>query len=285
MSKLQQAIQKLNRDREQQPAATESTASDFETRSKPIARTGNFVPNKSVSLELDQLVRSGLVAPEEAAATIAEQFRAVKRPLIDVARLGESTSEPLSNVLLVSSAQAGDGKTFSTFNLALSISREKDIPVLVIDGDVLSPKLSDALGAANAPGLIDYLNNPTDPVDNFMIDLADFGITFLPAGTQSMHAHELLASRKMTALMQELSERHPGMILIDAPPLLGTNEARILAKNAGQVLLVVAAGVTQQSSVVEAASLIDNSKPLNVLLNKQSGSISRYANYGGGGRS
>jgi protein-tyrosine kinase len=169
----------------------------------------------------------------------------------------------------VASALPGAGKTFCALNLAASISLERELNVLLIDADVAKPHISYALGMSEFPGLIDVLEDESNMVEDFLIrtDLND--IQLLPAGRKHSQATELLASGRMAALVDELSRRYPDRIIVmDSPPLLITSEAQALAQQVGQIALVVESGKTGQQELKETIETLDQSKPINVILNK-----------------
>lgn len=285
MGKIQQALQKLNQDTSRRPSRRVGGLDDATTVADNIESPAmRSQAGKTISLTDKELQMAGVLPPESVVDMVAEQFRAVKRPLIDNAMRVEDDGDVAPNVLMVTSAQQGEGKTFCTFNLASSIAREKDLPVTVIDGDVLSPKLSYALGVEDSPGLMDYLHEQNVNLNDLTYRLEGHSVTFLPAGPPNTHAHELLASKKMERLIRDISSNTPGIVILDSPPILGANEARVLARHVGQILLVVAAGITPQTTIIEAVNLLDTDRPLNVLLNKKAGRPARYTTYGSYGR-
>jgi receptor protein-tyrosine kinase len=115
-------------------------------------------------------------------------------------------------------------------------------------------------------------------------------LTLLPAGTPHARATEVLASERMRGLLKEMAERYPDRIIIfDSPPLLAASEACVLAGAMGQVVLIVEAGKTTQTTVKEALHRIESSNVVGVLLNKGvppgSGDYGYGYGYGYGSRS
>jgi protein-tyrosine kinase len=217
----------------------------------------------------EDLIRSGLLAPLDHALPISDEFRRIKRPLLDNVNKSVGQAEDHMNVIMVASAQPGAGKTFCSLNLAASISLERELKVLLIDADVAKPHISSALGMSEFPGLIDILEDEANSVEDFLIctDLND--ILVLPAGRKHPQATELLSSVRMAELIDELSRRYPDRIIVmDSPPLLITSEARALAQQAGQIALVVESGKTGHQDLTEALENLDQSKPINAILNK-----------------
>src|SRR5690606_17848643 len=101
--------------------------------------------------------RGGLLAPVDQAVSVADEFRRIKRPLIGNAIRSRPGAAANQNVIMIASGLPGAGKTFCSVNLAVSISLERDLNVLLVDADVAKPHISRAFGLENAPGLIDLL--------------------------------------------------------------------------------------------------------------------------------
>ncbi len=202
----------------------------------------------------------------------------------------DATWRPLpdGNLVMVTSALPGDGKTFTSLNLALSIARERDSSVLLIDADIAKGHVSELLNIRDRPGLTDLLENPhADPAD-FVLPTDVDGLRIMAAGRRGDQVPELLASQRMRSIISELGARNRERVIIfDSSPLLATNESQVLAKLVGQVLMVVRANGTPRPAVEEAVALLDRSKAISLVLN-QTRTIfglgthySGYYNYGG----
>ena len=192
-------------------------------------------------------------------------------------------------LLMMTSALPGEGKTFSTLNLALSLARERDLEILVVDADVAKPQVSGLFNMDTAPGLLEALTDDSVDIESLILRTDVPGLHFLPAGRcEGDVATELLASARMQETVLRL-ESHASnrVVLFDSPPLLLTNEARVLTSLVGQVILVVRAGVTPQQAVLEAIGYIGEDKPIGLVLNQSKanapGSYYGYGAYGYGG--
>jgi capsular exopolysaccharide synthesis family protein len=187
---------------------------------------------------------------------------------------------------MVASALSGEGKTFTSVNLCLSIARERDWSVVLVDADSSKPHLTRLFSAENEPGLIELLRNPELSFEDIVMPTDIPGLSLLPAGASDAHASELLASRRMKELCQQISSSDVGrMIVFDSSPLLLTTEAIALASQVGQVLMVVRANSTEQQSVLAALDKLDPEKATNCVLNRTSGadrseSYGYYGDYG-----
>jgi len=222
---------------------------------------------RRVELDLDALARAGIVTPSAARSRIADQYRVVKRPLIRNAVGKGASTIAHGNLIMVTSALAGEGKSFTSVNLAMSIAAELDHTVMLVDADVARPSVLRMLGLPPAPGLLDVLEQ-SDDLSNVLLRTNIDKLTLLPSGTPHPRATELLASDAMTQLLAEISTRYADRIVIfDSPPLLLTTEARVLASHMGQVVVVVQAEKTSQSEVQNALATIEACPVRLMLLN------------------
>ncbi len=241
-------------------------------RSRPAYKPLNF----------SSMEHSGFITPEMARCQLSEEFRKIKRPLIKNAFGSSSSLVERGNLIMVTSAVAGEGKTYTAINLALSMALEMDHTVLLVDADVLRPTIFKKLGINDDPGLADYLKVASLSVADVMYRTNIDDFVLMPAGMYSAQSVELLASARMVQLVNELAERYSDRVIIfDAPPLLLSNEAKILADMVGQIVMVVEAATTSQSQVLEALDDIRD-KSVCMVLNKCSfidSSASYYKHY------
>jgi protein-tyrosine kinase len=242
---------------------------------------------KYVEIDTKELLAQGLLAPETRGARLADEYRSVKRPLLRNACAPEDLGVSRSNLWLVSSAISGEGKTFTCMNLCLSVAREKDWNVVLVDGDCKKPQLTHLFGADGEPGLMDLLHDKSLEFDSVVMPTNIPGLSILPAGKRDEHASELLASARMGKLCEKIATQDPKrIVLFDSPPLLLTEEAPVLATQVGQILLVVQANRTPQRAVLEARDRLDPEKAINLLLNQADAreNSSVYGGYGGYGQ-
>ncbi len=247
--------------------------STMHVASQPYTRRQFGDASRLIHLNMEELRSIGLIAPEFQEHDLAQQYRTVKRPLIKAAfepletAAGE-VARP-SRAIMVSSALPGDGKTFTSLNLAISLAREQDISVLLVDGDVAKPHLSRVLGTFEKEGLFDVLADAGRPVTDVVLPTSVPGLSFLPVGTRAESMTELLASVRMQRVVEELVRLDPQLLLVvDSSPILVTSGSRVLASLFGQVLMVVRAGVTPQNAVTEALQILGEGAPIKLLLNE-----------------
>ena len=222
----------------------------------------------TVNLDLQRLQASGFLVPAMVRSEIAREFRDIKRPLLKNARLEEG-APARGNVIMVTSALPGEGKTFCAINLAMSIAMEVDSHVLLVDADVLRPTILKTLGVPPAPGLMDLLADSSADISTFLLRTNVPKLTVLPSGGSEGNSTELLASAAMERLLDELSTRYADrIVVVDSPPLLLTTESRVLASRVGQIVMVVEAFRTSQASVAQGFAAVEQCPLVYAVLNK-----------------
>ncbi|MBK8184113.1 MAG: AAA family ATPase [Candidatus Competibacteraceae bacterium] len=247
-----------------------------------VASVGAPVVNKrtqrSITLDIEKIRGAGLLVPDARHSRIKEEYRHIKRPLLmNIDGKGAIKSEQ-SNLIVVTSAQPGEGKTFTACNLALSIASERNRTVLLVDADVVRPSVGKTLGFEVELGLVDFLIDDQLELADVLVNTSMPSLAVLPAGSKHHLSAELLAGDNMRRLTSEMSQRYPDRVIIfDAPPLLATTEAVILANLMGQVILVIEAERTSQSLVKEALALLSSNQMVGFVLNKaRDGLVSDY---------
>ena len=238
-------------------------------------------PAKRMTLNMDALRARGYLPEAGRDQQFADHYRRIKRPLIDRAMSGvTAVGEP--RVIMITSALPGDGKTFTSINLALNMALERDISVLLMDCDVARRHVSDIVGLHDEPGLLDALVDESLNVESLVVQTNLGGLSILPAGRRAEATAELLSSNRMRQILANLCTRNPRrVLLLDSPPLLITNEGRTLARMAGQIVLVVRAGHTPRQAVQDAIALFDAQQSGGIILNQvQASPEEGYYGYG-----
>lgn len=232
-----------------------------------------------VYVDIDLLERSGMVAPSENYTQIKEEYRYIKRPLLNNAFGEQSGNNNRSNLILVSSTFPGEGKTFTAINLAISMVLEQDRTVLLVDADVINPSICSRLNIEPHPGLLDYLAGEAS-VSDIILSTNIPRLKVVTAGTRHHHSNEMLASEKMKQFMYELSTRYSDRIVVfDSAPVLGASETNVLAQMTGQAVLVVEEERTTHSQLERAISMLPPSTSTGLVLNKSKSSRREYYGY------
>jgi protein-tyrosine kinase len=241
--------------------------------------------SRHFSLDLAKLQISGFVTPTGGRTHISEEFRVIKRPLLLKAfATGEEHIES-GNLIMVTSAKPGEGKTFMAINLAMSIASERDLHVLLVDADVQRPSIFQVLGVPPQKGLLDLLTDPTLTPPDVLVRTNVRNLSLMAAGTPSPATTELLASQKMITLMRDIASRyHDRIVIFDAPPVLASSEPSVLALHVGQTVLVVEAGKTGRRAVDQTLTHISACPHISIVFNKaeKSSGNDEFGGYGYG---
>lgn len=222
-----------------------------------------FRSDRAVRIDMPALQAVGLVAPVDEERQIAAEYRIIKRPLL-TGMTGENRLR-LGNIVVVTSALPGEGKTFTAINLARSLALERDRKVVLVDGDVAKAHLTHLFGLDGEPGLLD-LSAAGREFDETIVKTDHPALYVLPAGNKNAEATEILRSERTGSLLASLAADPRRIVVIDAPPLLVTSEASVVASLAGQVVLVVKAAETPQEAVMRAIETIADDLPVSLVL-------------------
>jgi len=224
---------------------------------------------RSIEFDFVHLQELGLITAGGGRTLLMEDFRIIKRPLIKRAFAPRTPGERPGNLIMITSSLSGEGKTFCSVNLAMSIAMELDHTVLLVDADVARPSVMRTLGLPAQRGLMDILLDDQVDMGDVMLRTNVNGLSLLPAGSANPRATELLASQTMSTLVEEIAHRYPDRIVIfDSPPLLLTTEAHVLAAHMGQIVVVVEAEATTQHALKDSLRQLEGLSDVNLLYNK-----------------
>jgi len=207
----------------------------------------------------------------------AEQFRTLRTRLYQLRDVS-----PVKRVL-VTSAVAGEGKTFVATNLSQAIARERDRKVLLVDGDLRSPRLHLPLGAPLSPGLTEYLRDQATEADIIQHG-QDGNLCFIAGGNGAgSNASELLSNGRLQKLLDRVAPLFD-WVIVDSPPCLPVADASVLAGCVDGVLLVVRSKSTSSAMAQKARQELRKSNVIGVVLNflEEVDSYGGYSSYGYG---
>jgi protein-tyrosine kinase len=242
------------------PAAEEATAADEAQNPVEI----EMVP-VDATVDRQWLAAAGYLDPASGRPALLEQLRPIGRALTAQAFAPEAGRR--DRLILISSAGAGEGKSFTAVNLALALAQEDGQAVSLIDGDPRTAGSARALGLQPEPGLTDALQGAAlgPLVGATGLD----GFWFLAPGRPWAAMTPALASRRMAELVRELLAREPrGLVVIDGPPLLAGTAGAALALFAGQVVLVIAAGRTSEQAIDASLERLGEREKVRFVLNR-----------------
>jgi protein-tyrosine kinase len=246
----------------------QAVAQSQSSQEAPI-KSNKVVSNAKIILDLEMLAQKGFVSTDARRQMINEEYRVIKRKLLDNAFGPLSRSLKNSNIIMVTSARQGEGKTFTAINLALSIALEQDKTVLLVDADVLRPNVMKTLELKNEQGLMEYLLGEKEDISEVMCRTNLDKLRIITAGKSHHLSAELLASERMFAAVEEFANRYTDrIVIVDTPPLLGINETAILANLAGQALVVTEEFKTKLVDIENAVKHLKPEMAIGFIINK-----------------
>ena len=279
MSIVEKAAEKL---RTQRPAEQPGLPQVEEVVETPTAPTverlqeqrhavrRNAADGDAVHVDLDALMRAGLLpSQDEASGRLSNEVRRAKLPLLHNAT-GKSAKAPeFADRIVVTSAVPGEGKTFTAINLALSLAREPDFEVVLLDADIPKSDVTRTFGLQGYPGLMDILADESRRAADVILRTDVPNLFLVPAGQRNPLAAELFGGRRMSQVLEDLGANSKQRLLVfDSSPLLATPEARVLASQMGQVVVVVGAGHTRRYELKSALEGLGDSQYVGLILNK-----------------
>jgi Mrp family chromosome partitioning ATPase len=231
---------------------------------------------RTFQLDFRGLAGEGLITPGTLDSKLAGEFNAIKRRLLRRITFFPGTqaadAEDAGTTVIVTSALAGEGKTFTAANLAFSLALEDRIGVILIDADFPRSHLCELLGLGGQPGITDLLLDSRLQIGDVLQQAADLPICVLPTGSRRMSVAQIFADDRLALLFHDVARLFPNhLLVIDSPPLLATTEASALAPHADQIILVVEAGRSTREGIAEALELLGAEDRISLVLNRSFG--------------
>ncbi len=237
--------------------------------------------SRAVTLDLKALEKQGYLTPETMHLPRADEYRRIKRPLLVNAFSDAAKKVKNANLVAVTSSVAGEGKSYTSLNLAMSIATELDRTVLLVDTDVFKQSLTKTLKLSEHPGLTDFLRTEGADLADYLLRTNVPNLAFIPAGRLDYQIAELWGSGKMQQFMDELARRYPDrLVIFDTPPVLAHASTLVLTGLVGQVLMVVEAEKTDQHLVTESLRVLGDNVRVGLILNKSNQRESADYGYG-----
>ena len=260
------------------PQPTREGEGEQQRRSEPISAPSDSRPAfrsptdeaaRDIRINFSELRRRGMITPDNLSSTISFEFRAIKRKLLAAAR--DANSNAITrNLIMVTSALPGEGKTFTATNLALALAAERDLRVLLIDADAIKPTVGQLFEHSGNTGFTDLLTGNCAKVSDVMHRCAELpNLSVIFAGKRDERAPELISSRRTADLLTEISGRYDNrLVIFDTPPVLGSSEPANLAMYMNQVVVVVAAGTANRRQIQTTLENISACSNVSIVFNK-----------------
>lgn len=258
MERIKQALEKARQEREmRQGGAGPLPGSQQHTGAEPGQ-------NMTTQVSLDEAtLRENRVIAAMAPGPFTESFSLLRTRILQTFR------EHQWNSLAITSPGASAGKSLTAINLAISIAREVDYTVLLVDANLQQPWMLDHFGLPHRRGLSDYLVDDA-PIHELLFKpgIVD-RLVVLPGGRPIANSSEMLSSPKMARLVEEMKNRYSGRIIIfDLPPVLTSSDTLGFVPNLDAALLVVEDGVTSKEEIKQAVELLSVTNIIGTVLNK-----------------
>jgi len=285
LAKQQQKKDKQHKVVDESAGVMSSMATQHEKSTKAESTNKDGVNNEiDIYIDKESMLERGYMYDAGTRKVTQEEFRQIKRKLLNNAFGRASKTLDNSNLIMVSSSNPNEGKTFISINLALSIALEQDKTVLLIDADVLRPSIERELGFESKVGLIELLLSEVNSVSDIIYSTNITNLKIIPSGKRHHLTNELLASNRMVDIAKELAERYPDRIVIfDCPPILGVTETPVLSNLMGQAVVVVEESKTKIEDVKKATTLLNEDMAIGLVMNKAlKSSKDLYGYYGYG---
>lgn len=261
-----------------EPSSNPKAVIDSPLNNRPPAKEDD---STTLVLNKERMRTLGLLLPDMGNTRIAEQYRKIKHPLLR--KINSRTDDSRHNLIMITSSLEGEGKSYSSVNLAVSIAMELDHTALLIDIDAKKNSVSSLLGISADPGLTDYLSSPDIDISDIIYSTDIAKLKIIPAGDSALANAEAITSEKMKLFLAEISARYPDrVVILDTPPLMLSAIAKALAYMADQVVMVVEAEKTSISIVEEASQYLEKDRFAGFILNKTnlaSSSENLYGSY------
>lgn len=282
MSLIEEALKRAKREGKTSDASRTRAVPSVALRAEPgPAPSGRLAARLASRPQLDldrEMLRSAGLAPlPTAERRMTSEYRAMKRALL--AQMNRRGAER-GNSIMIASAVPGEGKTFTSLNLSVSLAAERDWTVVLVDADIAKHHLSSVLGIGAERGLLDVLSDSRLSLADVMYRTIVPGLHVIPAGHAAEASTELIASARMSQALQELLSEEPRAIVIfDSSPILLTTDSRALADAVSQVLLVVRADSTPRASVMESIAALGEGHQIGLVLNEYQGTALQQSYY------
>lgn len=194
-----------------------------------------------VPMKIDNLM---LATVRDDKTSVVEEFNKLRSAIIAL-----TTGDTMRNTLLVTSTVSEEGKSMAALNLAISLAKEHDHTVLLVDTDLRRPSVHKYLGIEPEYGLVHCLRDNL-PLEKALIKTGLGKLVVLPAGEAIKDPVDLLSSRRMKEIISELKNRYPERyVIFDTPPALPFADAGILAGVVDSTLFVVREGRANREDV------------------------------------
>ncbi len=275
MKNIEKAIEQLQKKEEE--ADTRGTADPVDERNERPSPSGHHaVPEK---IEYDQTrthnISSEQLAANRVVAHLEHDPRSVPFDMLRTKVL-KSMRDKGWRTLAICSATPGAGKSLVASNLAVSMAKEGNYTVLLVDLDLKNPSIHRYFSIEQELGVEAHLEEGV-PLSEILVNPGLERLTILPGKNRIAHSSRLLSSKAFAALHDEIRTRYESrLILFDLPPLLVSDDALIFADKVDASLLVIEEGKNTEEEIKDSLALLQSTDLLGSVLNKSDASTNSY---------
>jgi len=227
--------------------------------------TGKRSTTELITINQSTLRKNGIITSDHLRTRTTEEFRLIKRGLLNHYTQNGTDRQ---NLVLITSAVSGEGKSFCALNIAMSMALEENFRVLLVDCDFANSTIMRTLGIKAKKGLMDVLMDERLDLSDVLLRTDIDRLSILPPGTLNSRSAEFLSSKRMANLVNELAHRYEDrFIIFDTPPVLMRADTSVLSTHVGQIVFVIRSESTSRDTVKEALDLIADNPNINLLLN------------------
>lgn len=221
-----------------------------------------------------EIKRPGIIVADNPTSIVSEQFRTI-RTNIQFSMIDRNV-----NTISVTSATPGSGKSTISANLGGAFAAQGN-KVLLVDTDMRKPTVHKTFLVENHPGLTNLLTDRTLSIDSVTRQSYVPGLSYITCGIIPPNPSELLQSKRMNELIQEMKSGYD-LVIFDNPPLLAVTDAQIMATKVDGTIVVVPQGEVKKNELDQAAELLEkvNANVLGAVLNKVDSDSDTYYYYG-----
>jgi non-specific protein-tyrosine kinase len=267
MGKIHDALQRAEEERAALGGVTAGVAAQPELREARPAESRPRAARAERAERVRDTRRSRLMA-DGLETNVTEEFRSLRQRIQSLRRVREVRS------IVITSALPGEGKTTTASNLALSFGLQSEQRTCLVDGDLRRPSVHRMLRETPDAGVAEVLEADAK-LEEALVEIGGTRLFVLPVRALPTYPSELLASRKMEDMMEELHARFD-TVIIDSPPIIGLPDATALVDLADATLLVVSAGVSSRQEISAALERVDRTKILGTVLNRAEDTVAPY---------
>lgn len=262
MERIKQALELARQERIKNGGKVTGSIAKPSRRLQSVADQDiKYTSTRIVRVPIGELREKRIITEQQ--NSISDAYRVLRTQVLQ--RLNENNW----NTLAITSPGNGAGKSLTAINLAISMAREVDNTVLLIDANLRSPKLDKYFDFHAEYGLSDYLLHDK-PLGDMLVNPEGISrFVMLPAGRAIANSSEMLSSPKMQKLVEEVKHRYPTRIVIfDLPPILESSDTLAFIPNVDATLVVIEEGKTQEAELKQAFELLQNNEVIGTVLNK-----------------